>query len=235
MNDQLAKEIADKIIGQVFGYQNPFSLEQLLQKFAFDVRLPQQVFDAFDNSPTWAQSTNPTKFVTMERSMSGINGREDWRLPKRPVNSVEDILAVWSEINYMTTERMLDSINVAQSDNVYSSENIYRSQDINQCKNILFSDSLAQGGCEYVMASQRSANSTFCIRLEDSSKCANSFSVSWSNSITNSFFISDAKDLQDCMFCSHISTGRYLIANMQFEEAEYKRLRDMVIRWILTS
>ncbi len=235
MNDQLAKEIVDKIIGQVFGYQNPYDLEQVLQKFAFDVRLPQQVFDAFDNQPTWAQSTNPTRFVTMEHSMGGINGKEDWRQAKRPINSMDDIMAAWNEINYMTTERQLDSINVAQSDNVYSSENVYRSQDINQCKNIVYCDSLAQGGCEYVLASQRSANSTFCIRLEDSGKCANSFSVQWSNSITNSFFISDAKDLQDCMFCSHVTTGRFMIANMQFEEAEYMKIRDMVIRWILTS
>ncbi len=234
MNDQVAKEIADKIIGQVFGYQNPMSLEQILQKFAFDVRLPQQVYDSIDNSPTWAQSTNPTKFITMDKSFKGFNGREDWLQEKRPLNSVEEILEAWGSINYTTTERQLDSLNVAQSDNIYNSENIYRSQDVNQCKNILFSDSLSPG-CEFIIAGQRSNASSFCVRLEDSTRCSNSFSVSWSNNISNSLFISDCKDLQDCMFCSHHSTGRFMIANMQFEEAEYMRLRDMVIRWILTS
>lgn len=37
MNAQEAKVIVDKIVGQVFGYQNPLTLEQFMQKFAFDV------------------------------------------------------------------------------------------------------------------------------------------------------------------------------------------------------
>ena len=68
MNAHEAKKILDKIVGQVFGYQNPLSLEQAMQKFAFDIKLPQQVFDTTDGSQTWAQSTNPTKFVTMENA-----------------------------------------------------------------------------------------------------------------------------------------------------------------------
>ncbi len=43
MDATKAKEIADKIVGQIFGFQNPYSLEQFINKFAFDVRLPQQV------------------------------------------------------------------------------------------------------------------------------------------------------------------------------------------------
>ena len=42
-------------------------------------------------------------------------------------------------------------------------------------------------------------------------------------------------DISDCMFCSHISGKRFCIANMQFSEEEYKRLKELVIRWVLTS
>ena len=43
MNAQEAKKILDEADGQVFGFQNPLSLEQAMEKFAFDIRLPQQV------------------------------------------------------------------------------------------------------------------------------------------------------------------------------------------------
>ena len=45
MNAEQAKDILDKVVGAVFGYQNPLSLEQAMQKFAFDLRLPQKVYD----------------------------------------------------------------------------------------------------------------------------------------------------------------------------------------------
>lgn len=232
MDATKAKEIADKIIGQIFGYQNPYNLEEFMQKFAFDVRLPQQVYDSTDNSPTWAQSTNPTKFITLDHSWEVPEGH--WVKEKRPINSMQDILTVWNEINFTTTERQIDSTNVAESDNVYFSDSVYRSQDITGSRNILFSDSL-NSGCEYLAASQRSHSSTFCLRLEDSKECSNSFSVSWSQKISNSFFIHDCANMQDSMFCSHMSSKQYCIANMQFTKEEYEKIKPMVLQWILTS
>lgn len=41
MDSKIAQATLDKIIGQIFGYQNPFTLEQFQAKYAFDVRLPQ--------------------------------------------------------------------------------------------------------------------------------------------------------------------------------------------------
>lgn len=232
MNDAQIKEILDKIIGQVFGYQNPLTLDQVYQKFAFDVRLPQQVFDSTTNEPTWAQSTNPTKFITMQNAWA-MGDNNAWEKPKRPLANLQEILSAWQEVNLTATERQLDSQNVAQSDNVYFSENIYRSTDVHRSKNLMFCDGTLDS--EFVIAGQRSNNLNFCIRAEDSQKCSNSFSVSWSDSITNSFFIHDCKNIQDSMFCSHITGKRFCIANMQFEEAEYNRLKQEVIRWILTG
>ncbi len=237
MTKNQAQLLLDKIIGQVFGYKNPLSLEQFMEKFAFDVKLPQQVTDAVDGSLTWAQSTNPTKFMSLENArgleLAGASQETDWLRPKRPINSVQDIMAAWEEINYTTTERYKDCINVSESDNISYSENVYRSQDVRNSKNVLFSD--GAGGCEFVAAVQRSGDSTFCIRLEDSGECVNSFSVSWCTRLTNCFMMHDAGDMQDSMFCTNISGKQYCVANMQYTEEEYKKIKDIVLRWILTS
>ena len=231
MDEKKAKEILDKVVGQVFGYQNPLTLEQGLQKYAFDVRLPQQVFDSTDNSPTWAQSTNPVKFIKMQNAWDRQD-IDDWLIPKRKLETLQDILAAWGEVNFTATERVVDSQGVMRSDNVYSSENVYMSQDINVCKNVLFCDSVQTS--EFIVAGQRSQTSSFCIRLEDSQECSNSFSLSWCKKTTNSFFLHDCNNVQDSMFCSHMSGKRFCIANMQFTEEEYNKLKPLVIQWALS-
>lgn len=231
MNADEAKEVLDKIVGAIFGYQNPLTLEQAMSKFAFDLRLPQQVYDATTNEPTWATSVNPTRFMTVDncRKRGDI---DDWILPKKPLNNLQDAIAAWSETNFTVTERHIDSINVGESDGIYGCENIYRSTDIRQSKNILFSE----GGneLEFVAAGSRSNTSTFCIRVEDSQQCSSSFNVIWSAKVTNSFFVQDCYDVMDCMFCSHISGKRFCIANMQYEEDEYNKIKQEVVRWVLT-
>jgi hypothetical protein len=232
-----AQHLLDKVVGQVFGYQNPLSLDQFMQKFTFDIRLPQPVTDITDGSTTWAQSTNPTRFVKMQNArgleIAGASAKTDYLRPARPLDSIEDILAAWNEINLTTTERYKECINVSESDNIYYSENVYRSQDIRKSKNIIFSDGL--NGCEFIVAGQRSGDSTFCIRIEDSGNCTNCFNVSWSGNLTNCFFMHDTGDMQDSMFCTNIKGKRFCIANMQYDEAEYKRLKDLVLRWTLTN
>lgn len=237
MTTSQAQALLDTMIGQIFGYKNPLSIEQFMRKFTFDVRLPQQVTDAIDGSETWAQSTNPTKFIKMENARSleiaGASKDTDYLRPARKLDSIEDIMSAWNEINFTTTERVLDSLNVSLSDNVSYSENVYRSQDVRNSKNVILSDGVNDS--EYMAACQRSGNSTFCIRLDDSGECTNSFSVAWCGRITNCFFISDASDMEDSIFCTNIKGKRFCVANMQFEEHEYRRLRDIVARWILTS
>lgn len=237
MTKSEAQYLLDKVVGQVFGYKNPLSLEQFMQKFTFDIRLPQPVTDISDGATTWAQSTNPTRFVRMENArgleIAGASAKTDYLRPARPLDSIEDIMAAWNEINLTTTERYKDCINVSESDNIYYSENIFRSQDIRKSKNIIFSDGL--NSCEFIVAGQRSGDSTFCVRLEDSGNCTNCFNVSWSGNLTNCLFMHDTRDMQDSMFCTNMKGKRYCIANMQYDEAEYKRLRDLVVRWVLTN
>jgi hypothetical protein len=232
MNEKLAKEILDKVVGTVFGYQNPLTLEQARQKFAFDRRLPQQVNDSTTGEITWSSSKNASKYVT-HANMLKMHEQEEWLIPTRPLNSVEDVIAAWAETNYTATERIVDSVNVAKSDHIMNSENIYNSYDVHRSKNILFTE----GGSdmEFIVGGFSSVTSSFCIRVEESQLTTNSFSVNWSAKVSNSFFIQDCYDCMDCMFCSHMSGKRYCIANMQFDEAEYNRLKLEVTRWILTS
>lgn len=230
MTDAQAQEVLDKIIGQIFGFKNPLGLEDFKAKYAFDVRLPAEVNDSYTGETTWAQSVNPTKFMTMENT---LKLRPDWMQAKQPLNNIQDILKAWEPINFTTTERQIDSLNFAKSDNIYQSENIYNSLDVHNSKNVLFCDSVKN--FEYVAASQRSNASTYSARIEDSTDCSNSFSVSWSGKISNSFFIHDSYELFECMFCSHIRGKQFCVANIQLEEAEYFKLKEQVARWVLAS
>ena len=231
-NDQQLKEILNKILGNVFGYQNPYSPDEFVQKFAFDVRLPKQTFDTTTNEETWAQSLSPSKYITMKNAHNRTTGK-DWMLDKRPLNSIADILAAWSETNFTTTERQIESLNIHESDNIYNSENVFRSQDVHKSKNIAFCDGVMNS--EFVAASQRSNTSVYSIRIEDSKECSNSFNVIWSGKISNSMFIQDCFDMYECLFCSHLTSRKFCIANMQFSEEEYHKLKKIVIEWILSS
>lgn len=239
MNEAKAQDLLDKIITQIFGYQNPLSLEDFRAKYAFDVRLPVQTNDNLTGETTWVQSTNPTKFLTMDNTMKSnaitkgptFSNEGDWMQKKRPLNGIEDILEAWDHVNYTCSDRYMDSVNVFQSDNVVRSENVFHSLDVIDSKNIIFSDGAI--GCEYGVAVQRSNTASYCARIEDSTGCSNSFSISWSGNINNSMFIHDAFDLYECIFCSHIKSKKFCIANIQLEEAEYYKLKEEIIRWVL--
>lgn len=227
-----AQKLLDKIVKQVFDCKNPFALDQFMQKFAFDIRLPQPVTDSIDGNTTWTQSTNPVKFASLDNIIN--NGEEYGGIkPKQDLESIEDIFSAWNEVNLMTTERYVNSINTAKSDNIYDSENIYRSQDIRKSKNIIFCDGMSN--CEFVATSQRVDGMTYCIRVEDSIFCNNCFNITFSRKLTNCFFVSGSADLQDCMFCNNLNSQKFCIANMQYNEEEYNKIKKMVIEWVLSN
>ena len=232
MNDKLALEIINKIFNSIFDKNNSFSLEELLEKYAFDIKLPKQVNDSVTNEITWADSINSGKFIT-NKNMEIKDSKDGWMLPKREISNLQELIDIWNSINLTTTERVYDSINVCKSDTIYRSENVYRCTDCSESKNIIYCDSCMN--CNYTLASSRSSNCDFCIRTDDSKDCSNSYNVICSNKVKNSLFIQDCFDLYECMFCSHIATKKYCIANMQFEEEEYFEIKKTIIEWILNS
>jgi len=227
-----AQKVLDTVIAQIAGFDNQLTLEQFRQKFAYDIRLPVEVHDATTGESTWTMTVNAGKYMTLDNVHKRV-GVDDWIMPNRHLQSVNDILAAWNEVNYATTERLIDSLNVSESDTIYRSENIYRSQDIRKSKNVVYCD--GGEGNEYVVACQRSGGLAYCIRAEDSGECSNSFSVVWSSNIVNSLFIQDSSSLYECMFCSKLKDKKFCIANMQFEEAEYYRLKKQVLEWLFSA
>lgn len=232
MTEEKVLEIVDEIFKGVFSKKNKYSLEKILEKFAFDIKLPKKVRDTTTNEITWADSINSGKFITLH-NMEEKDKVDGWMVPKREITSLEELIKIWNNINLTTTERVYDSENVSQSDTIYRCENVYRSSNCSDSKNIVYSDSC--GASEYLLASQRTGTSTFCIRVDDSKDCSNSYNVICSNKIINSFFIQDCFDLYECIFCSHIASKKYCIANMQLEEEEYFEIKEAIIEWILNS
>ena len=232
MNDTKALEIINKIFNNVLNKDNIYNLDELLEKYAFDVKLPKQVNDSVTNEITWADSINSGKFIT-NKNMELKESKNGWMLPKKEINNLQELIDIWNTVNFTTTERVYDSIDVVKSDTIYRCENVYRCSDCNDSKNIVYCDSCADSN--FLLASQRSTSSNFCIRCDDSKDCSNSYNVICSNKVKNSYFIQDCFDLYECMFCSHIASKRYCIANMQFEEHEYYEIKELIIEWILNS
>ena len=125
MNDTKALEIVNKIFLSVFEKKNNYPLDILLEKFAFDVKLPKQVNDSTTNEITWADSINSGRFITNE-NMKKKDSQTGWMLPKKKISNLEELINIWNTINLTTTERVYDSINVVKSDTIYRCENIYR-------------------------------------------------------------------------------------------------------------
>lgn len=232
MTKKEAQETLNKIMSQITGYENPYSLEDFLKKFAFDVKLPLAVNDSTTGEETWALSPNPTKFITIENARMRTEV-DDWMLPKRQFNDIEDVLSAWNEINYTTTQRQIESANISECDNVYNSQNVYKSQDVHRSKNILFSDAALDS--EYAAAVQRSNHITYSARVEDGNYTTKSFSISWSGKITNCLFIHDCYDMYESIFCSHIRGKKFCVANVQLEEKEYYDIKKKIIHWMLTQ
>ena len=232
MNEEMVLVTINKIFKNIFNLPNNLSIEEILNKFAFDIKLPKKVYDSITNEETWADSIHNGKFITL-KNMEEKEKHKSWMLEKKEINNLEELLIYWNQINLTTTERVYNSINVSKSDTIYQCENIYHSTDCSTSKNLIFCDSC--GNSEFLLASQRTGFSNFCIRCDDSKNCSNSYSVICSNKIINSFFIQDCFDLYECMFCSHIASKKYCIANMQFEKEEYFMIKKEIINWILSS
>lgn len=232
MDGTKALLIVNKIFESVFDRENNFSMDILLEKFAFDVKLPKQVNDSVTNEITWADSINSGKFIT-NKNMEKRDRESGWMLTKRKIVNLQELIDIWNTINLTTTERVYDSVDVFGSDTIYRCENIYRSTGCSDSKNMIYCDSC--GKSEFLLASQRSGGCNFCIRCDDSKNCSNSYNVICSNKVSNSLFIQDCFDLYECMFCSHIASKRFCIANMQFEESEYYEIKKLIIDWILNS
>ena len=64
MNDSYALDIINKIFTNVFEKSNKFNLEEILNKFAYDVDITKKVNNYITNEETWTDSVNGKKYIT---------------------------------------------------------------------------------------------------------------------------------------------------------------------------
>jgi len=219
-----------KIFQAIFGQDCPYGLSTLREKFAFDIKLPLAVQDTTTGETTYSAMPNAEHFIT-EHNSHHRDVESGWLLPRRPFKSLKELLAIWQEINYTTTERVYDSEEVAESDAIYRSRAVYASTNCGDCDHIIFCDGTYDSS--YSIACQRSTGLNFCLRTDDSNSCTNCYNVINSGKASNCFFVQDASNLHECLFCSHLSNQEYCIANMQFEKSEYEKLKRQIVRWML--
>lgn len=232
MDEVQAEKIIDYVFKEVFGVDNPLIIEQAKEKFAYDIPLPQKVKCSLTGVDTWISFYKGEKIATIDAIAEQFN-KNEWMREKRTVNSIEDTLSYWQEINYITAQKNINCKNVAQSDIIFGSSFVYRSNSVLDSKNIIFCYKVDD--CNYMVASRDASSCTLGIRTKESIFCSSSFEVSWSSKVSKSMFIHDCYDLYECLFCSHLRSKRYCIANMQFGKEEYLKIKKTIIGWILNK
>lgn len=231
MDNTKVKQIADNIFKDVFESDNPFSLEELQKKFAIDIPNIKKNLCSLSGQETWSLSNNSR--IASQSAIEEKFKEDEWMKPPQKINSLEDIFHAWTKINYEVGDKYIDSTNITASNNIFNSDSVYQSASIFNSKNIIFGYN--QVNCDSMLASRDNESCTMGVRIKESSLCSSSFEISWSQRISKSMFIHDGVDLYECMFCSHIRSKKYCIANMQFEKEEYFRLKKLVIEWILSD
>lgn len=232
MNSKTAKQIADYIFKDVFQIDNPFSLEELQEKFAIDIPRVSKIKCAISGKETWAFAPANNK-VASPSAIDEKFKKDEWMQKDKSIKSMSDILKAWDEINYQRGEKYINSSEVFASDSIFNSSNVYQSVAVFDSKNIVFS--YKQFDSNYMLASRDDSSCTLGIRVRESIYCSSNFEVSWSNKVAKSMFIYDCYDLYECLFCSHIRSKKYCIANVQFEKEEYFKLKKEVVAWILNK
>jgi hypothetical protein len=213
MNEIKAKEIVDYTFKDIFGIDNPFSLKEIEERFAFDIDLPNKVKDSFTGKYTWARFDKHDKFVSKE-TMLELAKKNYWAKSKKQIKSMDDLIKYWSEIDYTIGERNNDSKEVSESDLIYESSNIFRSMRVYGSQNIIFSNDISNS--KYIIAGFDDITCTSGIRVFYNIFCSSSFAVSWSKKISKCMFVTGSVDLHECMFCANLASKKYCIANMQF-------------------
>ena len=82
MDKKQASEIVNNTFKMIFGKDNPFPLETVFSKFAFDIKLPKKVMDSITGQETWTESIHSNLFIT-QNNMRTYDRQKGWILPKQ--------------------------------------------------------------------------------------------------------------------------------------------------------
>ncbi|MFA5412185.1 MAG: hypothetical protein WC350_02465 [Candidatus Micrarchaeia archaeon] len=208
---------------QLFGAGVSISLEEGAKLFSYGIELPRQ-------RKTMEGGTTHTNYG----GGNYVNPKEVQKLteggnmfPVEKIDGMEDVQRLYSDLRSFLGDKSIDAQNMEKSDNVLASSDVYMSDNIVECKNVGFSFSLFR--CEYVYGSKNLDSCSFSIRCQDSRLLNNCFEVSWSAKCTDSMFCHDSFDLRDCLFCFHLASKQYCIANRQYSREDYLRIKGMLL------
>ncbi len=212
------------------------SLEEAKDKLAKDIPLPIPVHDHLDGGEVYITSpyfhfyTHLNRYSSLKNLIKFQAASKKQLEEKMPPSQPQEIINRWLKQLIYAGNKALNSNNIANSDNIYGSSDIYNSSHIFNSRKILFSRQLFKS--QFVAASYNGEVISYSMRISESINCSYSFEVSWSNKITRSMFIHDGADLYECMFCSHIRSKRYCIANTQLSQSEYFHIKKQLISYL---
>ena len=93
MDKKQAIEIVNNSFKMIFGKPNPFPLETVFSKFAFDIKLPKKVMDSITGQETWTESIHSNLFIT-QNNMRAYDRQKGWMLPKQDVKNLKEIINI---------------------------------------------------------------------------------------------------------------------------------------------
>jgi hypothetical protein len=233
MTNDEAKKLADAIMRDVFGREQPFSLEQLETLLTKGIQLPIKTTCVMTGQEAYIHDPQPGTKVISEAAFMNRAKTDDWMQPVRDLSNITDVLRAADEGKYMTAGKAPNSQNVAKSDSVIASSGVYFSSLIGNSKNVLLSHDCFFSN--YSLACRGNSSCNFCVRTFDSTYCSSSFEVRWSNKVSKSMFINDCLDLYECLFCYGIRSKKYCVANVQLSQEEYQRVKGIVVDWIFST
>jgi hypothetical protein len=222
-------ELIKSVWREIFGVEANFTLAQFIERYASDIPLPEKRTCSLTGADVYMQ--RPTDKVVSRDEMKRQQSEKSLVLEPEPIKSMADVLSKFDRINYYTGDYVRNSTNVFQSDQIYSSSNVYRSASVFTSKYVGLSYGVSDS--EMAFACKDNKQLSYCIRAFESGQLTNCYEAYNAGKSSNSMFIHDCYDLRDCMFCFHIVSAQYCIANMQYTREEYERIRTIVVEWVM--
>ena len=219
--DEILKTILDDIFPNILIDVKKF--EKLL---THDLTLPQE-FKSDTNKKVFASPEyGYKKFISMSEDVKRI---EESRVEKGiEFDSWDQAIREAKKVAYFSAERQINSEFVNSSDDVYSSSYIFNSTHIFSCQKLISCNNCFES--DYLAASKGSRGCNFGVRLIDCVNTNTSFECSWLANCSRVYFSHSCEDLTDCMFCFHLKSKQFCIANMQYSKEEYEKIRELLLK-----
>jgi hypothetical protein len=225
--NKIYQDLFEVIWNQVFTDVSMLSIEDFKKNFIDDILLPERFKCELSGEVVWSSPEYGYKRFISKAEANKRTEKDNFMEVSEKISSLDDVLGMVKDVALFKGERDMNSSSVEESDDIYSSDMVYNSTHIYSSQKVLWCNNVIQS--EYVVASKGSKNTSFSIRVIDSGSVSNSFDISFCANASNSYFCHNCFDIRDCMFCFHLTSKRFCIANRQYDEAEYFKIKKKII------